>query len=710
MLYPERFHRRALPLAVCLALLPLAQAASSAEPGANELSLDTVVVSATRAKGVAGETPQKVTVISREQIEQQLAISDDSGAVLSNLIPSYSPSRQKLSNSGESFRGRSALYMIDGVPQSNPLRDGSRDSYTIDLSMVERIEVIHGASAEHGLGATGGIINFVTRSADSGSLSQHAGVSVSSDDDFKTDGQGHKLDYRISGQQGAWDFLGAASVQRRGMFYSGDDELIGNNYAGETQNSDSHDIMAKLGYWLDDNQNIELSINRFELEGRGGYVPVPGDRDTGVATTAESGDDGGDPEYNKVTTANLTYSHADWLGNAVDLQLYSQRFRSQFGTSPYFPYLDDSGSTSYDQTRNESDKLGAKFTIHRDGLLDDHLSLTAGVDILKDETRQMLVHTGRIYVPETEFDNRALFLQGDLNLTDSLMVQAGVRHERASLNVDTYTTVDRSGGNLSDGVVVDGGSPDFNETLYNGGVVYQVTPWANLYANYSEGFGMPDVGRVLRGISASGSDVDNLLQLEPIVTDNREVGARFDWGRYGLELSYYESDSDLGERLSLENGVWVGNREKTEIHGIEVTAHAQVNDAHRLTASYTQADGESDTDGDGKVDADLNGANIAPDTLKLAWNARWNERLSSHLRASHYFDRSIDDPDYEFDGYTLVDLGIGYRLPVGHARFGVENLFDRDYFTYYSQAARASDDYNFKGRGRMVKLSYNVDF
>lgn len=710
MFYPERFHRRLLPLAICAALPTLAQAASSDEMVAEELSLDTVVVSATRAKSVAGETPQKVTVITREQIEQQLAISEDPGAVLSNLIPSYSPSRQKLSNSGESFRGRSALYMIDGVPQSNPLRDGSRDSYTIDLSMVEKIEVIHGASAEQGLGATGGIINFVTRSADSGSLTQHAGISVSSDDDFKSNGQGHKLDYRISGQNGAWDFLGAASVQRRGMFYSGDDELIGNNYAGETQNSDSHDIMAKLGYWLDDNQNFEFSINRFELEGRGGYVPVPGDRDAGVATTAERGDDGGDPEYNKVTTANLTYSHADWFGNSVDVQLYSQRFRSQFGTSPYFPYIDGAGDTRYDQTRNESDKLGAKFTINRDGLLNDRLSLTAGLDVLQDETRQTLVHTGRTYVPETEFDNRAVFLQGDLKVTDSLLFQAGVRHERASLDVGTYTTVDRSGGNLSDGVVVGGGSPDFNETLYNGGIVYQATPWASLYANYSEGFGMPDVGRVLRGVSAAGSDVDNLLELEPIVTDNREVGVRFDWERYGLEISYYESNSDLGERLSLNNGVWVGNREKTEISGIEITADAKLTDSHTLTASYTRADGESDTDGDGKVDTDLNGANIAPDTLKLAWDARWSERLSSHLRASHYFDRSIDDGRYDFGGYTLVDLGVGYRLPVGRARLGVENLFDRDYFTYYSQAARASDDYNFKGRGRTLKLSYNVDF
>ncbi|PSJ19344.1 TonB-dependent receptor, partial [Halomonas sp. ND22Bw] len=81
--------------------------------------------------------------------------------------------------------------------------------------------------------------------------------------------------------------------------------------------------------------------------------------------------------------------------------------------------------------------------------------------------------------------------------------------------------------------------PDLDETLFNAGIVYQATDWAQLYANYSEGFGMPDVGRVLRGVSTPGQDVDTLIDLSPIVTDNREIGARFDWDRYGLELSYY---------------------------------------------------------------------------------------------------------------------------------------------------------------------------
>ncbi|GHB15252.1 TonB-dependent receptor [Modicisalibacter luteus] len=704
-------HWMLLPAILCTTLptITLAQTGASSTGHQADDELSPLVVTATRNKSLVGETSQKVTIITREQIEQQLAITNDPGQVLSALIPSYSPSRQKFSNAGETFRGRSPLFLVDGVPQTNPLRDSARDSYTIDLSMVERIEVIHGASAEHGLGATGGIINYVTRRAETGKVNQHAGISLTSDDDFDSEGFGHKLNYRISGQSGDWDYLAAAAQQERGVFFDGNDERVGIAYPGELQNSSSYDLLGKLGYWIDANQNIEFSLNHFELENNGDYVPVPGDRDAGIPTTARRGDPEGDPGYNEVTKAQLAYSHGDWFGNEVDVQLYRQRFRAQFATTPYFPYEDENGNPQFDQTRNESDKLGGKFTLSRDGLLDDRLKLTTGIDVLQDETRQMLVHTDRTYVPETQFRNYAAFLQGDYDLTDSLSLHAGVRHEYAELDVDDFSTIDRSNV-TQDNVSVDGGTPDFDETLFNAGLVYQLTDWAQLYANYSEGFGMPDVGRVLRGISTPGQDVDTLLQLQPIVTDNREIGARFDWSRYGLELSYYESDSDFGERLTEENGVWVGSREKTEIQGYEITGEARPSDAHRLRLSYAHTEGESDTDGDGQVDTELTGINIAPDTLRLAWSAAWTDKLSSHLQYSHYFDRSVDDPELDFDGYGLADASLTYRLPVGRASLGIENLTDEDYFTYYSQAARVSDAYYFKGRGRTVTVGYQLDF
>lgn len=684
-------------------------APSSADP----VALDAVTVSATRAKSTAGETPQKIVIISRQQIEEQLAITTDQSQVLGNLIPSYSPSRQKLTNSGETFRGRSALFLVDGVPQSNPLRDGAREGYTIDLSMVERIEVIHGASAEHGLGATGGIINFVTRRPQGGAVRQHAGIRVGAPTDYESDGLEYKVDYRVEGNRGNWDFLLGGAYQSRGLFHDADGEAIGvDETQGDIMDSDSYDVLLKLGYWFTDRQNLELMVNRFYLEGNHDYVNVPGDRDQGIGATSRKGSPQGDAPTNKVWTTSLNYSHSDLAGYRLGVQLYSQRFRALYGGNSFASFQDPRIAPVgelFDQSQNESDKLGGKLTVGRDDLFGNRLKLTGGLDVLQDKTRQMLTETDREWVPETRFRNVAPFLQAEVRPLQRLTLHGGARYEYAKLDVDTFRTI-YSTNKTEGGVTVEGGSPSFDETLFNIGAVYQATAWGQLFANYSEGFGMPDVGRVLRGIGKTGQDVDTFLDLRPIVTDNREIGVRLNWKKVGFEVSYFESDSDLGSRLANVNGIFEVRREKTQIKGIEANARLQLTDAHRLNASYANIDGRYDSDDDGKVDKDLDGRNIAPDRLTLQWLARWTDKVDSNLQATRFFNKSHENPDLDFDGYGIVDAGIGYVLPVGRMTVGVENLFNEDYVTYYSQSATTRDDQFFKGRGRTVSLGYNVTF
>ncbi|MNF45567.1 Ferric aerobactin receptor precursor [compost metagenome] len=700
------FRKTRLCLSISLAFMALPCAPALAE---EVLELDTLTVNATRGKSEAGKTPQKITVITRKQIEQQLAITSDHGQVLSNLIPSYSPSRQKLSNAGETFRGRAALVMIDGVPQSTPLRAGGRDGYTIDLAMVERIEVIHGASAEHGLGATGGIINYVTRRPQGGAVKQHAGVSMEASDDFDGEGMGYKLDYRVEGNEGNWDYLAAISGQTRGMYYDANGELIGvDDTQGDIMDSTSTDLLAKLGYWFDSDRNLELMVNRFELEGEHEYVNVPGDRDAGIPTTSRKGQPPGKAPQNEVLATSLTYSDTDLAGNQLTAQLFSQRFRARYGGNILASFQDPAIApvgTLFDQSQNESDKYGGKLSLSRDDLFDGTLKLTGGLDFLQDTTSQMLIATDREWVPETVFQNLAPFLQAEVRATERLTLHGGVRHEFAELEVDSFRTIASAGG-----VSVEGGKPDFEETLYNAGLVFQANDWAQIFANYSEGFGMPDVGRVLRGISQPNQSVDSFLDLQPIVTDNREIGLRLNWQDVDFEISYFESDSDLGSRLQNVGGIYQVRRERTEIDGVEATAGWQINDTHRLQASYAKLNGESDTDGDGKVDTDLDGANISPDRYGLSWQANWTDKLNSRVQANHYASRSFDTPGLDFDGYSLVDASLGYQLPVGAVSLGVENLLNRDYMTYYAQAASTRDDQFFAGRGRTFTLGYQVDF
>jgi len=120
------------------------------------------VVTTVRGGRPATTLPAKIDVIEAEAVVTQQSLATNPTELLSNLIPSFSPGRQKLTSSGESFRGRRPLFLVDGVPQSNPLRDGRRDGFTIGMDMIERVEVVFGANAIQGLGATGGIVNYIT--------------------------------------------------------------------------------------------------------------------------------------------------------------------------------------------------------------------------------------------------------------------------------------------------------------------------------------------------------------------------------------------------------------------------------------------------------------------------------------------------------------------------------------------------------------------
>jgi len=681
------------------------------------IELEEMTITSTRAETKLEDSPQVVTVITREQIEQQLKIAPDASQVLSSLLPSFTPARQKLSSAGETFRGRAPLFLIDGVPQSNPLRDAQRDGHTIDLSMVERIEVIHGASAIHGLGATGGIINFITRRPTANKLDQNMSVQMTTPtSELDKDTLGYRTNYGLRGSQNDFEYAMGLSYEKQGLFLDGNDDPIGvDNTQGDIMASRSYDVFAKLGYWLNDNQNVTFQVNRYQLDGDNDYLSVAGDRSQRIATTSIRQPPPGDAPKNEVTTTSIKFEDYDLAGMHFTAQAYHQDFEALFGSDIFDSFQDPAIApvgTLYDQSQTSSIKKGAKFTLTKDDLLQDKLTLTAGMDILHDTTEQELAATNRSWVPETTFKNYAPFLQAQFKPVDMLVVNAGIRHEKAKLDVDDFHTIHSTNG--AGGVDVAGGKPDFSETLYNAGIVVSPLSWFSIFANYSEGFGMPDVGRVLRGIGTAGEDVDNFLNLQPVLTDNREIGFRVNWQPVDFEISYYESDSDLGSRLDNVGGTYFVRREKTEIHGVETTLGWDANDAHRFELSYSYIRGRYDSDEDGRIDSDLDGNNIPPNRLLVNWNANWSPKLSSFIQVSHNFDRSFDeaagDSDIEFDGYTLVDASFGYKLPKGVVNLSFANLLDKDYFDYYSQTANTLDERYFKGRGRTVTLGYSLDF
>ena len=706
--------------AAVLAALPVSPAAA-ADPESDVTALDAITIAAARVGKPATGLPYTVTVITSEELQNQLALGGDIAQLLGNLVPSFSPSRQKMSGFGETLRGREPLILIDGVPQSNPLRNGSRDGYTIDPDMIERIEIIHGANAIQGTGATGGIINFVTKTVDPGQPDEtRAAVSFGANDDFDGDSFSKQLHLQHAGSASDFDYLLAAGWQSTGMFFDAEDRAIAvDNTQGDTMDGDGFDLFAKVGYNFGA-QRLQFTANAFEFGSDGDWVIVPGDRAAGIPATSNPGMVEGEPAENDVKMYSLDYSH-----DALDIgeqrgrfhaQLFRQDFAAIYGGGTFGVFAGGDGVPLFDQSRNLSEKTGLKLTYNLPQLIADVVDVTVGFDWLRDTTKQDLVQTGRTWVPETSYVNTAPFAQFNWSI-DSVNLTAGVRHESAELDVDDFTTLPAYNSTF-----VAGGTPDFSETLLNFGANWRVNDNWTVYATHSEGFSMPDVGRVLRGIATPDLDVDSFLNIAPVIADNRELGVQFRAQRGEFRVSYFESDSDLGVRLQPDaDGIFSVQRERTEISGIEVSAAFDISLDSSIGANYASIEGRYDNDGDGAVDSDLSGVNVAPDRANIFWQQNWTDFLDTRLQANYLFDREFETLGVlsgEFEGYTTLDLVVNWLVnDDNRIQLGIENLLDEQYITYYSQTVvdlrdplpATSDDY-FAGRGRNIYVTWRTSF
>lgn len=707
-------------LLLSVSVLSLAAAAPAlAQEADRAATLDEVIVTAARTQLPRSAMPSTVEVIGEAEIAQQTALGSSAVEIVATLIPSFSPTRQKLSGAGETLRGRSPLFLVDGVPQSTPLRDDARDGFTIDPFFIDRVEVIFGSNAIQGVGATGGVVNYVTAAppAEGAGPSGRVQAMTTVDDSVFGDSVGGKLAGIVGQDFGRFDLAAGAAYEARGAYYDGAHRRIGvDGTQGELQDSTSWSLFAKAGFDLTPDRRLELMVNHFELEGDGEYVVLAGNRVAGRPTTSVRGAAPGVQPSNDVTSAALSYTDTNVLGGALRAQLYVHDYAGVFGGGT-FPTFQDPAiapvGTLYDQSANNSEKLGFKLDWQGDIAPLRGLSALVGVDALRDTTWQGLILTGRDWVPESRYESLAPFVQLNQRLFDGrLNLSGGLRHEAVTLIVDDFETLWTYNG----GQQVDGGEPGFEELLANVGATFEVIPGLKAYGSFAQGFSMADVGRVLRAISEPGRDIDTYLDISPVVTDNYEIGLEFSRGGFDASIAAFRSETDKGALLEFINGVYEVARDATEIEGVEVSARYALGDALRLGGAWARLDGRRDSNDDGEVDRDLDGANISPDRLILWAESDLTDAISLRVQAGRYFEREFDDAtaDTDFGGYDLVDAIAVWRAGFGDVSLGVQNLLDEDYISYNSDTRSNASDVPglayFAGRGRTVTLGVTRPF
>ena len=711
--------KTALTLALLAAAIGQAYAQQApAAPGPTSAEDDkkaqvVTITTGTRSAKAVDKIPGAITVVSKQEVEHTLALTEDATAVLARTVPGYSESSQAMSNTGENLRGRIALRLFDGIPQGSPLREGTRNGTFTDMGLIGRIEVINGPSASEGIGAAGGIINYLskvpTKPGDEFTLISRYTTQ------FKDDSAGFKLGANFARKADAYDLLVGVSHIDRGISYDANGRRIGLNTSGSTADSKADTLFAKLGFHFgrSNEQRLQISATSFKIEGKGNYRLVDGDRATGTTNTSERGALFGTlTELNDFKQGSVSYSHGDLFGGIFTLDAYTadqaMRYPAEDGADRQDPLIAPLGKlVDQSEVRAKKKGLRASFT-RQDAFAVKGLELRGGLDLTRDEADQRLALTNRLWVPPMIYTSTAPWAQASYDI-GPVTLTGGLRREDGKLKVDSYTTVffrNRS--------AVEGGTLSYTADLPNIGAIWRLPAGWSVFGSTGKGFTLPNLGIPLRNVNFPGQSVKGIIDLQAIVVKNDEIG--FNWrGNMGsLSASSYHSFSSFGQTLVIDpiTNDFTLRRVPVDIKGIEVSGELKVSKDFKANALYSRIRGKTEFVVGGPLDRQMGVLDINPDKFGISGTWKPTSQASLTLGATQLMSRDINvgkSGEEHTTGYTLIDLGAKYDLGrFGIATLGIENLSNKQYILSWSQVAGFRN--YWAGRGRVVSISHELKF
>jgi iron complex outermembrane recepter protein len=685
-----------------------------------------IVVTATRTEEEVTDVPRSVTVVDRNQIEQQSQISRNLGDILSNTVPGFSAPTNRTNTFGQSLRGRGISVLIDGIPQNTNLQSIPAWLTTIDPNAIERIEVVRGPNAVYGGQATGGTINIITRASSQKPLASTTTLGISNSLIELDDSFGYLLQHDISGTEGKYDYAAGFSLETVGSYYDAEgDRVLEGEY-------DSNNINALLKFGVDftEKQRLQLTFNYFDQQQESDFTAdpaifeIPGTQKARAIEVPEGTRVIGAPDnaYNRTLNTTASYSNQDIFGSQLDAQLY---YRNNSFSGNLLPFDDRVfGGEFIATTPGESEELGTRLQINTPFNKAKTISLLWGVDYIRENSSQDYVifdteefdaSGGLIFrkidelsfVPPYKVNDLGLFAQLQWNVTDSLQFSGGLRYINLGVNVEDYTTID--------GQEIQGGDRNYNTTAFNVGTVYNFTNEIGVFANFAQGFSVPNFGSIFREPPTNLVRVtDTIENLEPQKVDNYELGIRGEWQSIQASLSGFYNYSELGESPVLNQDDLISVRAPQKIYGVEATLDVQPLNSWNLGTTVSWQEGENDEDNDDEYLA-LSSIAIAPFKITAYIENQtlpgWINRLQLLYSGSR--DRAFEDgiDGAEIDDYVTVDYLSSLKLGKGNLEIGVENLLNNQYYTVFSQSSRPFDDsFAFAARGRTLSVNYRIDW
>lgn len=701
-----------LPVMVLCATMSMAQN-DPLDSKKDTISLEEVVITANRIKEKKTDAVANVTIIDQKKLQQFIKIAPDMSHLIGMIEPAMSLSTNTTNNRYQNLRGRSILVLIDGIPQSTPLRATDRDIRSIDPAAVERIEIVKGATSIYGNGAIGGIMNIVTKKSPKNVIfGGQTTIGASARDSFKENrGFGYRFNQQFYGNYKGFSYLVDAAMNQTGSAIDGTGEYISPRYGlGDVR---TYNGLVKLGYQFDDDNKVEAMYNFYQslqntpLVASGGkYLERPriGVYDTKDPAAQDEGMRYNHNAYIKFNSNNI-FKRTD-----LELSAFTQHqyaifdYRKHNARSPRW-------ESSSGQATVKGEKYGIRTQLTSKFLFSENVftQLLYGADVLIDKTSQPLVD-GRYWMPELTSYNSAPFLQTKTTFFQYYVLKAGLRYDYIDVSVPNYEVLRLR--NTDPRVYVKGGDLTYNNLSPNIGIAYNQFKYFQPFISYSQGFSIFDLGRTLR---AAKADVLSKINTEPVKTENYEAGAYAELSKYvHLSGSYFYTYSKLGSDLKSVSGFWVVDRTPQKVYGFEVNADIFLTKWLTLGGSFISFEGKKKSTEDGDWDGYMSGTSIpAP---KATAYIRVTPTEYSYLQVNYLHTGSRDrfSPDNrgvytEGEGIVypidLFSLSAGYTFNKSFSlALGIENLTDKVYYTPASMLVARDAEYA-RGNGRYFNLS-----
>ncbi len=596
-----------------------------------EVTLEEVVVTATRVETPVREVASSITVVSSEEIERKkkIFVSD----VIRGL-PGLDVVRTGTMGGSTSIFLRGAnsehtLVMIDGVEVNDPMSTTrSHDFAHLMVDNIERIEILRGPqSTLYGSDAIGGVINIITKrgegkpkfnfSAEGGSFTtfrESAGVNG-----------GNKL-FNYSLSLSRLDTEGISSAAKKYGNYEKD------GYKNTT-------FSSRFGLTPLENLSFDLILR---------YVNTETELDSG------GGIGGDDPNYIQRADHFLFKTQAG-------LSLFDQFWDQKIGVAISTSHRDyknkvDPLSPFYEKSRFDGELI--KFDWQHHIRLHKTNSITFGFEYEREggKSRWYYEYMGwpldQGIFPEKKADTRGYYFQDEIRLWDRFFATLGIR--------------------------LDDHSRFGSETTYRVAPSFLIQETGTkLKGSLGTGFKAPSLYQ-LYGPRTSWGPTGN-VNLKPEKCRGMDLGVEQEFLNKRIILGAIYFRNDFKNLIDFESGLGFINIKKAKTEGIELSAFIKLIKDLTLGLNYTYTDTEDKNTGRKLLRRPRH-------KFGLDVNYQFIEKGNINLGFTYIGKR--DDMDWsvwparrvELDGYPLVNLSTSYEVFKNFQLFGkVENLLNKKY-------------------------------